>query len=136
MSKTHKTLLVMEFLVGFTPVIILLGLGLVFALPMGLLKLMLEGGIEVVPMLIMVIGGLFGMVGVVALLLLNLGQKINFISSASMKAFIFVGLVAIAVFAYGIIEVGLSMNYLYFIMPLVVTTHFVVMGWKHINEQC
>ena len=126
----------MEFLVGFTPVIILLGLGLVFALPMGLLKLMLEGGIEVVPMLIMVIGGLFGMVGVVALLLLNLGQKINFISSASMKAFIFVGLVAIAVFAYGIIEVGLSMNYLYFIMPLVVTTHFVVMGWKHINEQC
>lgn len=127
MRPIYKLLIIVEALIGFGPLIILLGLGLLTILIsiMGIL----DGYYGALVMLLIEIGGFFGMCAFICVLMHILEPNRYFLSFIKLRLFIICGFYSILGF---VLMSGINIESIWFLIPLVIAVHFIYLGRKYV----
>tara|TARA_Y100000588_G_scaffold249470_1_gene263998 strand:+ start:864 stop:1259 length:396 start_codon:yes stop_codon:yes gene_type:complete len=127
MRPIYKFLIIVEAIIGFGPLIILLGLGLI-TIPISIMGI-LDGYHGALLMLLIEIGGFLGMFAFISVLMHILEPSRYFLSFTKLRLFIICGFCSILGFAF---MSGINIELIWLLIPIAVSAHFIYLGRKYV----
>ena len=127
MKLIYKFLIIVEAIIGFGPLIILLGLGLL-TIPISIMGI-LDGYYGALVMFLIEAGGFFGMFAFICVLMHILEPNRYFLYFIKLRLFIICGFCSILGFVF---MSGINIESIWFLIPLVVAVHFIYLGRKYV----
>jgi len=120
-------LIIVEAIIGFGPLVIILGLGLI-AIPISIVGI-LDGYYGALLMLLIEIGGFLGMFAFISVLMHILEPSRYFLSFSKLRFFIICGFCSILGFAF---MSGINIELIWLLIPIAVSVHFIYLGRKYV----
>ena len=120
MRPIYKFLIIVEAIIGFGPLVILLGLGLI-TIPISIMGI-LDGYYGALLMLLIEIGGFLGMFAFISVLMHILEPSRYFLSFTKLRLFIICGFCSILGFAF---MSGINIELIWLLIPIAVSVHFI-----------
>jgi len=127
MRPIYKFLIIVEAIIGFGPLVIILGLGLI-AIPISIVGI-LDGYYGALLMLLIEIGGFLGMFAFISVLMHILEPSRYFLSFSKLRFFIICGFCSILGFAF---MSGINIELIWLLIPIAVSVHFIYLGRKYV----
>jgi hypothetical protein len=127
MRPIYKFLIIVEAIIGFGPLVILLGLGLI-TIPISIMGI-LDGYYGALVMLLIEFGGFLGMFALISVLMHTLEPSRYFLSFAKLRLFIICGFCSILGFAF---MSGINIKFIWLLTPIAVAVHFIYLGRKYV----
>lgn len=127
MRPIYKFLIIVEAIIGFGPLVIILGLGLI-AIPISIVGI-LDGYYGALLMLLIEIGGFLGMFAFISVLMHILEPSRYFLSFSKLRFFIICGFCSILGFTF---MSGINIELIWLLIPIVVSVHFIYLGRKYV----
>ncbi|WP_338291125.1 hypothetical protein [Planctobacterium marinum] len=127
MKPWYKILILLEAIVGFGPLVILLGLGLI-TIPASFYWVS-EGHYYGLVLLMIEIAGLFGLFAFISVLLHILEPNKVFLSPKKLRVFTLLGFIALFAFA---IASGIQSKTIWFTIPIIVASHFMYLARNYL----
>ena len=120
-------MIIVEAIIGFGPLVIILGLGLI-AIPISIVGI-LDGYYGALLMLLIEIGGFLGMFAFISVLMHILEPSRYFLSFSKLRFFIICGFCSILGFAF---MSGINIELIWLLIPIAVSVHFIYLGRKYV----
>ncbi|MFD2168297.1 hypothetical protein ACFSJY_18715 [Thalassotalea euphylliae] len=127
MRPLYKFLIIVEAIIGFGPLVLLLGLGLI-TIPISIMGI-LDGYYGALIMLLIEVGGFLGMFAFISVLMHILEPNRYFLSFIKLRLFIICGFCSILGFVF---MSGINIELIWLLIPVVVATHFIYLGRKYV----
>jgi len=127
MRPIYKFLIIVEAIIGFGPLVIILGLGLI-AIPISIMGI-LDGYYGALLMLLIEIGGFLGMFAFISVLMHILESSRYFLSFSKLRFFIICGFCSILGFAF---MSGINIELIWLLIPIAVSVHIIYLGRKYV----
>lgn len=126
MRPLHKTLLLLEVVICFGPMLILLGAGLI-VIPVSIMSLV-EGEFGGLPLLAMIVGGGLGITSLIALTLKILDPNSSTLTPRKIQLFMACGVLSILGFYFFVGRGGVGWQAVFFVLPLFASAHLLYLG--------
>lgn len=127
MRPLYKFLIIVEAIIGFGPLVLLLGLGLI-TVPISIMGV-LDGYYVALIMLLVEVGGFLGMFAFISVLMHILEPNRYFLSFFKLRLFIICGFCSILGFAF---MSGINVEFVWLFIPLGVAVHFIYLGRRYV----
>ncbi len=127
MRPIYKFLIIVEAIIGFGPLVILLGLGLI-TIPISIMGIV-DGYYGALVMLIIEVGGFLGMFAFISVFMHILEPNRYFLSFTKLRIFIISGFCSILGFAF---MSGINIKFIWLLTPIAVAVHFIYLGRKYV----
>ena len=127
MRPIYKFLIIVEAIIGFGPLVILLGLGLI-TIPISIMGIV-DGYYGALVMLIIEVGGFLGMFAFISVFMHILEPNRYFLSFTKLRIFIISGFCSILGFAF---MLGINIELIWLLIPIAVAVHFIYLGRKYV----
>jgi hypothetical protein len=129
MRPIYKFLIIVEAIIGFGPLVILLGLGLI-TIPISIMGI-LDGYYSALVLLLIEVGGFLGMFAFISVLMHILEPSRYFLSFTKLRLFIICGFCSILGFAF---ISGINIEFVWLLIPIAVAVHFMYLGRKYVFD--
>lgn len=120
-------MIIVEAIIGFGPLVIMLGLGLI-TIPLSIMGI-IDGYYGALLMLLIEIGGFLGMFAFISVLMHILEPSRYFLSFTKLRLFIVCGFGSILGFAF---MSGINIELIWLLIPIAVSVHFIYLGRKYV----
>ncbi|MBE0368407.1 hypothetical protein PAUR_a1999 [Pseudoalteromonas aurantia 208] len=120
-------MIIVEAIIGFGPLVILLGLGLI-TIPISIVGI-LDGYYGAMVMLLIEVGGFLGMFAFISVLMHILEPSRYFLSFTKLRLFIICGFCSILGCAF---MLGVDIELMWLLIPMTVAVHFIYLGRKYV----
>lgn len=120
-------MIIVEAIIGFGPLVIMLGLGLI-TIPLSIMGI-IDGYYGALLMLLIEIGGFLGMFAFISVLMHILEPSRYFLSFTKLRLFIICGFGSILGFAF---MSGINIELIWLLIPIAVSVHFIYLGRKYV----